>query len=495
MIFEERYFEACHGCNIYKSTILQWPEEKARLWIYADELSIHYLSIDTGSDVVKSTEIRIVEGADSNSSSQKIFGISSYKHFLYVICKVSHDRLASNAASSVQGPASSKQSGISKQVEKKFHVYVYDVSFSTSTFCIPPKLKLVQDMVLDYHPFDFQVFENIESKYDSSSSQDGASRNVFAALSSSGKTGIHIYEVDSANGRLCRSANRDLMKAYVDKCLKCGQQNSIALRLKFQSFPNALFLSAGFSDGCYSWSYSMEDSDFNYCVDSVSLSPLDTIVESVPLSTFNKGASSSSEQSLVMDGAVNVVQLLNLTGKLSNCLKLQDYVVLGLSCGAAVLTSLNTLTAPEQTYRLPGAYCHGAVQAIVTGDTNGNGISDIVSGRKFFNIIFILPPLFPPSNYFLLLIYLYYFRTIRFQIIGYEDGTIILAILLLDDSCVDSLTFVEGWRTQLPFPILVLEYGRLFQSLERGQECVYYVDQLAVLTSNSMHIFVCTSKS
>lgn len=383
MNFEERYFEPCHGHNIYKSTFLQYSKKgEDRLWLYADDTSIHYLSIDSSSDEITSNEIRVVDGSDS-SSSRKIFGIFSHESFLYVTCKVVHERFA-HIQSSAQVPTSTKHFGVGKlPLERKMHIYVYNATKNMSTGA--PKLKLVQDMVLDYHPFDFQAFElstETSMKPDIQCPEDKSSR-IFAAVSSSGRTGFHIYEIEALTGRLFRTAARDLVKAHIDKSLQSGQQSSTAIRLKFDIFSNAVFLSAGFANGCYNWSYSIDGGDSTDYEESESLTNLHTIVESAslkPCSEENVKAF-SVERSLVMDGAVNVIQIYGLLGDLSCSEKLLEYALLGLANGAAVLVSLDIRTEGEGPLPivLPGAYSHGAVQAITSGDINRKGVNDIVS--------------------------------------------------------------------------------------------------------------------
>lgn len=51
MKFEERYFEAYDGSNIYTSTILD-SSKTGRLWFYAGETSLHFLAVD---DAVQSS--------------------------------------------------------------------------------------------------------------------------------------------------------------------------------------------------------------------------------------------------------------------------------------------------------------------------------------------------------------------------------------------------------------------------------------------------------
>ena len=159
----------------------------------------------------------------------------------------------------------------------------------------------------------------------------------------------------------------------------------------------------------------------------------------------------------MMDGAVNVFKLYDIYSHVSTD-NLHEFAVLGLSNGAAVVLSLDVhseTTGECACQLLPGGNLHGAVQALLVGDITNDGTNSIM--------------------------------------IGYEDGTLLLAVL--DDheeerEVREGLRFVEKWSTQLPFAILGLERGQLFEAKDRSYDVSCH--QIAVLTSKSMHIFIPT---
>ena len=85
------------------------------------------------------------------------------------------------------------------------------------------------------------------------------------------------------------------------------------------------------------------------------------------------------------------------------------------------------------------------------------------------------------------------------QIVGYHDGSVVLALRLVDDEALPEvsvlasphLRFIAGWCIQLPLPILGLVFGPLLgPGINSGtSRTPHHDDQLLIQTTQSLHIF------
>jgi len=326
-----------------------------------------------------------------------------------------------------------------------------------------------------------------------------------------------LYELDIRTNQL--STSRRYFECYVEfirEALQCDLTSSTPLRLIFSRARDhkASTIMAGFENGSFNWSYIR---NLPYLCSNFPLERVDSVKDyfsrqglstSLPtpltLSTISEETDSglsdesnlateknynneseedvnerslegggkgyfkyllqsSESRSYLLDGAVKAMAMYSLrpektTKKVlsddenfNDLAKEWDYsIAIGLDSGAVALL------APKegQLKLLQSRSLSGSAQSIAVGDVTKNCINDVI--------------------------------------VGFEDGTLVVYSINhigctenFRPTASNSLVINEIWRLKLPFPIVCIEFGRLVQHSTRDA----FESQIAVLTSNSVHLF------
>ena len=231
MKLKERYFQATKGENIFCTTILNFSDDRSKLWLHVDEYDLHYLMID-GNHVISSETIRIIDSA----SGFKIFGIYSFNHYLYI--------------STVNFSKSNLNNGNSYQI----------LIFTATNNHDFLTIEFIQNFPVDYHPIDIQAFE-IAANNDSSSSSNNRQNESFDDKSfivmSADDLSIHVYEIgkETATGKLIEvTQTSELVSSQLSSYLQMKLIDAIPVKLKFHVYQHQIFSAVGCANGLLNWS-------------------------------------------------------------------------------------------------------------------------------------------------------------------------------------------------------------------------------------------------
>ena len=514
----ERYFQSFDATNSLQSTVLRM-KCGVNIWFFANSKSVYYLRTPPfpTSEIV-SNEIELIHDVNQHSTlgnnmtspsyHEIIVGIYSYENLLFIAT-----------------------TGVIESVQKSFYLSIYcvsETSFGSSKIAFP-HLQEKQKISLDHQPIDLIVIQMLDVPPTlSTGHQDvnistndfdsfiGEAKN-FVVISTVESPYILVYELNIFDHKLYVNQKYfDYYLNFIRKVLQCEITNSTPLRLectkKYEDKPSVIM--AGFKNGCFNWSYLSKSSNqfSNISSDGVDISedymsyaeiPMN-IMASVSLQTISEGddsglsdASSLHEEkaleqdderrlqdkpvemsspecylrsliqscgyvSCQMDGAITAMAPYSLLSEApievqhpqkmlaSLAVQMDFTIAIGLECGTVALLS----PREDQLKNLHRPCSCGSAHSIAVGNITKSNVNDVI--------------------------------------VGFEDGTVVIYRIDFVD-CMDaasvsiatSLEVCELWRSKLPFAVLCVEFGQL---LYGNKDLVD--SQIAVLTSNSVHLFV-----
>ena len=513
----ERYFRSFDSINSLRCTILD-VGGGLKVLFFANEKSLCYLSTlsSTSTFQIRPNEVELLHDVAklslplltiavpicSSLSQERIIGIYSFESLLFV------------ATAEVNG-----------NFPSSFYLSMYSVTLTPGSK--PLHLNKKDSVYLDYQPVDLIVIQ-IPMGPSAASTKDanhflGDSFNLdpfagevrnFVVVSSLETPFLFLYELDLQACKLgTRNKYFDYYVELIREALQCDLTSSTPSRLGFKKackdIPSTIM--AGFKNGSFNWAYLCDISNLptnisrnkadsfvnnsSHAEFSVKFAPalsLQSIVEEDETSLsdgstlledrffekrcngnieeklfagFSTGhyfrllIQSSCYRSLLLDGPVTAIAtyfLYTHDAVKMNCgfdflaEQWDSSTVIGLQCGTVALL------APRgnqfKLLQIPSSF--GSAQSIAVGNVSKNCTNDVI--------------------------------------VGFEDGTLI--VYTIDISCIDVtdgttatsyLVVNELWRSKFPFSIQCIHFGQLIYDTEYNLS-----DQVAVLTSSSVHIFV-----